>query len=358
MVRDKKINDKETLFEVVDHIIDKNHEKYSEFGRWEHPHLKTYLIESNIIGNNIIERFSNIDGMRMFETESEDFYRLGTKGEINSAFLDVSHGRIWKLHTFISSNDSDTLINKLVDSVPRLDYCWFSNQLLNTIQKEYKFRGIGVQYEDFFNETFDEDTHEILRNSLSFKMWNRGDFSKPEKELYALVNKHFSRNSIRVQELEEGHSNFLNELYYHGKITTTYAKNSNDIINKFPNSLIKLYMSKLSLIEENRGVFGDPIEILFNEKIPIQKMVDYFKNGKLPFKLWLTTIKNRENFVNLYGVDLHTGDPIGLDIGEDFIWLNIPKSTCGNAGMRIPTLLSFSFPSSTQILLGGNELAI
>jgi len=145
-------------------------------------------------------------------------------------------------------------------------------------------------------------------------------------------------------------------MYYDGKITTTYAKSPYHVVNKFPNNLIKNYLEILKKIENKRGVFGGPIELKFDGDIPIQKMVEFFKSGKLPFRLWLTPIERKDDFVRMYGVDLHTGDNIGLDIGTNHIWINIPKGTCGNAGLRIPTLLSFAFPYNIKLLLEGSDL--
>jgi len=347
----KKVKSREDFFQLVDYILEKNHEEYSNFGKWNSPHMKTYLIESNV--SSPLEIKSSKAKDFKFETIEEDFFSLSTPDQTNGGFLDTSKERIWKFFSLLKSSDADSIMNKWVDKSQNLDRCWFSNEFLEKIEKSYFFRGIGVQYENYFqNPSLTDDE----KSKASFKLWSKGIVTEQEKKLYEVANNYFSRSSVRVQKTEDGFSKFLNEIYFDGKVTTTFAKTPNDIINRFPNKIVNKYLDLLEKVEEQRGPFGSPVELIFEKEIPIEDIVSFFQKGKKPFRLWLTPIEKEKDFVRLFGVDLHTGQDIGLDLGTDHIWINIPKNTCGNAAFRIPTLLGFAFPFRIKTYLEGEKL--
>lgn len=345
---EKKIEGRQDFLNLIDYILENNHKKYSEFGKWNNPQIKTYLIESNV-SSETINNQENFCNFIIKKTRDKNFYRISSKNFRNAGFLETSNNRIWKFFSPVVSDISDRIVTELVDNTIYLDRCWHTNQQLEKLELSYKFRGIGISYTDFFEKNKDE------RSGISLKLWTKGALKKHEKEIYEFVENKFARRSTRIQEIIDGKSIFLKEVFFNGKITTTFAKSPEEIIN-FSTNLQQNYIDILKKIENERGVFGSPVELLFKEKLPIDKIVNYFKSGKNPFRLWLSPIEKKENFVRLFGVDLHTGEKIGLDIGEDFIWINIPKKTCGNAGLRIPTILCSSFPYRVQLKLGGEEL--
>lgn len=339
------IDDRQQFLECTNDILENNRNRYLKYNKLSKPQIKTYLVESN----TDISKLILPEGYKIQKTESQDFFRLNTEKIENAGFVETSRQRIWKIYSMMDSKKSDDFIRKLVNNTRKLDNCWYTNQQFDAIEKKFDFRGLGIKYENFFPD--DDET----KNKLSLKMWTKGELLDYEEEIYNFTKKHFSKRSMRIQKKYEDEDRFLNSLYYYGKITTTHASNAEELLN-FPNQLIDDYISLLKKIEENRGMLGSPVELIFEKNLPIKKMVEFFKMGKNPFKLWLTPIELKDDFVRLYGIDLHTEQKIGIDIGKKHIWINIPNNTCGNAGLRIPTLLSFSFPYKIKIKLSGEDL--
>lgn len=345
----KIIDNRSSLHEYLDLVFEQNKDMYQEYGELEFPYLKTYLIESNYPEDYNFSK-EVPDGVKVIKTKDEGFYRFSSKENKNMGFLDLSRERIWQYYSLEKSEKSDAFIKTWVDGTINLDRCWQNNNVLNKYEKEYVFRGIGIVYDDLFTES-------NKRNRLSLKLWTQRDLSDYEHKIYSLVRQNYRRRSTRIQDLdsEDNTSNFLNEIYFDGKITSTYAKSS-EYIFEFNNKVIDRYLNILNIIEERRGIFGDPIEIIFKNKIDIKRIYEFFNSGKLPFRLMLLKLKEKIDFVSMYGLDLHTHQPIGIDVGEDYIWINIPKKTCGNSGTRIPTLLGFSIEGKEEITIGGELL--
>lgn len=112
------------------------------------------------------------------------------------------------------------------------------------------------------------------------------------------------------------------------------------------------------MIEENRGIWGGLIKIKLPKPIPEEKidsLLALFRKGQNPFRLWMMEIERTKKIYRLYGVDLHTGQKIGLDITEDFIWINLGsgKDDCGNAALRISSLLNSNVLGSAELWVGG-----
>jgi len=349
---DQKIIDTRSSFhELLNHVFSQNKELYLEYGKIEYPHLKTYFLESNYpedydFSRNIPKEY------KLYKSNEEDFYRLANKENKNAGFLDTSRGRIWQFFSLEKSEKSDSFVKKWADNTINLDRCWQSNDTLKKYETEYTFRGIGIKFDDIFTDYKD-------RNSLSLKLWTKRGLSEIEDQLYQLVKKEYYRTSTRIQEddPEDKDPIFLNEIYYDGKVTTTFSKTPDHLFN-FNRIFINKYVKLLEIIEDRRGVFGEPIEILFDRSIDIQKIANYFTTGKYPFRLLLVKHKEKDDFIGLHGLDLHTHQPISIDIGLDYIWINIPKITCGNAGIRIPTLLGFQILGKKEIVIGGEKLFV
>jgi len=138
----KIIEEREEFLDLVDFVLEKNHEKYSQYGKWERPHLKTYLIESNIESPLDIENKME-DDFTIKKTQAEDFFRVVTEDFKNGGFIDSSKDRIWKFHSLLKSSDSDTFMTKWVDKRKHLDRCWHTNHQLKNIEEKLP-RGLQI----------------------------------------------------------------------------------------------------------------------------------------------------------------------------------------------------------------------
>ncbi len=347
-VSEKAINSREEYFSVLEDILEKNYESYEMYGKWKRPHIKNYLIERN-------EQFDikkvKENGYKILETEDRGFFRIKNNESENFGFLETERDeRIWRFSSFAPSYYSDSFVEKWVTSTRYLDRSWFINSTLATLEKRYIFRGIGLDFYDSLGDAAE-------RNRFSLKMWTSGELEEYQDKILQLLKDKFSRRSLRLQEMEEERSKHLFEVYSNGKVTTTFAKNPTYIMNIL-SDLITRYKKSLELIEENRGIWGGLIEIRLSEPIPESKLdslLSFFRKGQNPFRLWMTELEKTEKIHRIYGVDLHTGQKIGLDITKDSIWINMGsgKDDCGNAALRISSLLNSYVLGSAELYVGG-----
>ena len=286
--------------------------------------LKAYLIESNL------QNPPNMDGYSEWKSMGGNWCickYLNSNDHLDFFVLNKGSGRIWTLFTFSSVSISDDAIEKWVKN-QGLDRCWFSGDYLQKYGKmnNWDERGIGLKYS---NSLLSDDKG--MRFSL--KAWHGVDMDEDIENLFNKAKEKFTTTSVRWKSYRDHNQSMASEWYNNGKITIQYSDSATELFDSIfglTNSYSKSLLEAESYRNQNRSAF----EFEFKCKLTLDDYSESLLCGKNNLKLWMLETETYDDFRRYSGVDLHTGDRILLDMGEDYAYMTIPGQGCVNATPR------------------------
>jgi hypothetical protein len=273
-------------------------------------------------------------------------------------YLDASDSRYLVLYTNDLAKKSDLLFRRLVQSTNnKFDRIWLPTETQEKIAylSGNVFSGFGLEFDDLFSqETIDEQPIHELRMSVAG--------ASSARALKALnVEKSLTRSLAysKVRLFRGDRQNFVtNEVKYNGRIITK-SGNSIDEHVSLIEKIRKIYRHLIENVERNtigtrkvEGrtlVEGQAFDLVLDRKI---EQLDYFVNSILgatkPFRLWGLKNKISKDLRQVIAVDLHTGDPIDMEITQSLIRIYLPKGACGNVLLRLYVNLQHTFDSAIR----------
>lgn len=244
--------------------------------------------------------------------------------------------RFIMLFSLGSSNNSDSAIRNLVDTVVFLDNVWFDNSLYKRIDESIgqKFRAYDYQVSHSYSifesrsnskkmEALSDQISEKLRKELpiySDRFWRAGD-----KDYTAI------------------------EAYYHGKLVfwgedfdfvvekaMSLERNYNEDLTKLEGFAGEEYLSSVESEDQpiDLSYLPEPIMIRFDQNINIQEVSSYILSGLRPFKIFGLPFERREGYLYSFAFDKHVGNPIGIEITSNEISLYLYPGGCANTIKR------------------------
>lgn len=322
--------------------------------------LKTYIMESNRglpINNEGLEL-----GISAKETGLQDVTVFDVKsGSKNARFIvDSSDKRFWQLHTTALAEDARTLFDKLVFS-PKgtFDKVWLPTRMIKEIADlpTNQFRGFGLDYADFF-----ELNNEQSENSLA-ELTMRVTGSNSLLALKALkretkLEKSLATSLIRVRRGDR-QEYVIDELGYDGRFSARGGTSIDGYISlieittkKYRNLIESIERNSLGIkeVDGRTLVEGRAFDLNFTREIvDLDNFLEILLSSKQPFRLW--GLKNRlsGDTCQVFGVDLHTGDSIDLEISPYLMRVYLPENSCGNTILRLYTNLQHYFDSTVKL---------
>jgi hypothetical protein len=321
--------------------------------------LKTFLMEANQMLPERTEGF----GINIFKEKTAlpeiQVIRLQHNNIQVKFFVDTSDPRFWLLHTNALAKNAQHLFNRLVHS-PRavFDKVWMPMEMIQKIihLPRNSFRGFGLSYRDFFDLSKDEE-----QAVAELKMRVSGINSV--NALNALTGEEKIKNSISYSmvRLRRGEPNryVINEMGYEGRFTATGGYSIEDYMSLIE-ATRKIYKNSLETIEHNslgikevEGrtlIEGQAFDLIFKREIEDPgSFADILTNSKTPFRIWGLKNKISKEYCQVFGVDLHTGDPLNLEISDYGIRVYLRKGACGNSVLRLYTNLQHYFDSNVRL---------
>jgi hypothetical protein len=335
----------------------------SEFGetRGRPRLLKTYMMEAN---RGLPE---NNDGTDLIVEKKETnvpeisilyLKQVSTEKSVRF-YVDTTDRRFWLLHTNDLARDARDLYDKLVFSPnTAFDKIWLPTQMIQKIADlpRNSFRGFGLYYKDFFE--LNEQTEKPVK---WLKMGVSGSSSMDALE--ALRSKDKLRSSLAYSKIRVRRGDpkeyVIDELGYEGRFTAIGGR-SIDAYASLIELTRQMYRSTLEAIErnslgikqiENRTLIrGQAFDFSFKREIEdINLFIDILTNSKEPFRLWGLKNKITNDGFQVFGVDLHTGDSIDLEISPYLVRIYLPEGSCGNTVLRLYTNLQHYFDSELTL---------
>lgn len=288
--------------------------------------MKTYLIESNLSDPPRMDKYTEWKSIGGSWSVCESIYDSGD--DTNFFVLNKGNGRIWSIFTFSSVSISDAVIEKWVRN-QGLDRCWFSGDYLHEYghKNNWDECGIGLKYE---NTLLPDDRG--MR--FSMKAWHGTDMDDEIKNFFDKAKERFTTTSVRWKLKKDGNQSMSSEWYNNGKITIQYSDSITELLESI-SGLTESYSRSLLEAESFRNQNRNSFEFTFKEKLKsFDEYTDVLLSGKSNLKLWMIETHRFNDFRSYSGIDLHTGDRILLDIGEDYAYMTIPGKGCVNATPR------------------------
>jgi hypothetical protein len=105
----------------------------------------------------------------------------------------------------------------------------------------------------------------------------------------------------------------------------------------------------MKTVEGRTLLEGQAFDLVLHRQIDdLERFTDMILDSKMPFRLWGLKNKVLPNMQKVVAVDLHTGDPIDLEITPSLIRIYLPKKSCGNSVLRLYVNLQHHFDAAVR----------
>jgi len=318
------------------------------------PELKTYIMESN---NGLAEiRESNTLMVSHVQTNLPEVSILTLKWGGKSAvfYVDATDPRFLVLYTNELAETTDILYERLVMSpTNRFDKIWLPTNTLKDIVNlaGNVFGGFGTFFEDYFVP--EKSQPDLSMSVTGLKAIDVLNVVQREKKL----RRSLSYSKIRVFR-GNSVSSVTDEIRYTGRIITVTGDSVDDHVS-LVERIRKIYKDLIEDIErssigtkkvENRTLIkGRAFDLILDREIEnLDQFLDRLLSSTSPFRLWGLRSKISKNMQKIAVVDLHTGDPLDLEITPSLIRIYLPEGSCGNTILRLYVNLQHSFDSAIK----------
>jgi len=324
--------------------------------------LKTYLIETNITVDELLDSYDAIDGVNEVDADLYFLHLVGDYGT-GGVFLDTLDKRFWALY---SMEDSKFTGQAVSDMLARegsgLDRMWLPGDHVESIADMGDFEGIGLTYDadDVFPEEFIQE--HLLFGDLSVNTSGHG-----ASRLYSLlkdsddIEKFLSLSNVQIRREVGGE--FVRERVTNEGAFTTRSGSNIELHIETVNQIKQEYKKTLDGIEANHIVGSNPQEtsvraegtpavIEFSEAVDdIEIFLKHVVDARDPFRLWGHIDRLQEGYYKVDGVDMHNGDKFSMEMTNDWIRLYLYEGACGNTVLRIFTNLQHYYDPSARLVI-------
>lgn len=332
--------------------------------RGRHSEFKTYLMESNKpiekiscsqISNNqkLIAEFikTNLPSIGLLNIQVTGVGRT-------YFYVDFSDPRFLVLYTNDLAQRSDPIFKHVIQSNEnKFDRVWIPTEKQEDIcnLKGNAFSGFGLAFDDLFSqEAIDEQPIHELRMSVAG--------SSSTKALKALYDEKALRRSLaysRIRLVRGIKSSYVtDEISYAGRVITKEGNSVDEHVSLIEN-IRKIYRDLIENAEvrsigtksvNGRTLIeGQAFDLNLERKIEdLDFFVDTLLNTKKPFRLWGLKNKITKDIRQVVAVDLHTGDPLDLEIASNLVRVYLPRGACGNVLLRLYVNLQHGFDSAIR----------
>lgn len=319
--------------------------------------LKTYVLETN---DGLSQSFSTerISGS-LRPTGLDDLKILNLSSAVKSAsfYVDVRDSRFWILHTGALSSESHHLVRLLAHAAEfQFDRAWIPTQMLERITRSAgnKFDGFGLDYYDFFvpEGAMDVPIEEVTMN-VSGTLAN--EYLRAVRSREA-IQRSVSYNKVRIKR-GDGRGFAKDDVTLWGNFSVKEGKSIDDHISLVEGVRSEYrqaveHVEKLRLMagsqEGTTRFAGKAFNLTFDRPLPdLGFFVERLVSGTDPFRLWGIKTKIDKDYYHVNALDLHSGQPLDMEVTQGLIRVYLPEQTCGNVLLRLYVNLQHNFDSRT-----------
>ncbi len=316
---------------------------------------KTFVIEAHPDGDatQLLRDFSEPGCLE--ETEDAYLFRLWVPDAQNCFWVDQLNERFWSFHTNMPVALANRYLKLHVGTRRDLDWVWLPSDHLRTVWPDTRTRGVRSKFEG----------SQLLGGSGAFddvrlKLNGR---SADEFLDYLYKNPHiraavpFDGVEVALDDPELGQVNEAvdrmgrfavsgNSLEFHIQFVETVVSRYRRLVELCEQKAIGWTSFDREVAESGGQMAGAPIVIRFSRVIQdIEQFVDNLFSSREPFRLWGVP-RMQDGIVEVEAVDLHVGQCLRIDVGEQWMRLYLTKDSCGNSVARLASNLQHRFDAA------------
>ena len=269
-------------------------------------------------------------------------------GTVCEFYADVSDKRFHVLHTTARSDEAGRAVAAIADinRLP-LDRMWLSDSLLKALAKKVggsSFRGFGVKYASGFlgdeHPRKLEDLNLNINGSMA-RAIDRHMRKNPHLEGAIAYGKVRLMHGEEPDPLDYVHDDIDKEGYFavkRGKSVQDHLYLVNEARQLYADTVAGIEKCRLGSSRQNgRWVIGgEPLHFNFADPIPdVSGFIAKLFDSTRPFRLWGLESQLEDDYYNVVGMDIHTGDPMSFEIAPEMMRVYLSEESCGNTIMRL-----------------------
>jgi len=338
-------------------------EEYESSIRGRPRDLKSYLFETNqelkpefVIDKKVFVKIENT-GLehikKMTMSEKSGFI----KREVTTAqfYLDLTDKRFPVLHTNALAADTRNFFKKLTQSDDyEFDSAWLSTTMLKNISSSHgnRFYGYGVDYTDIFRED-----SEVIEPTDDLKMTISGTISQKVLETIRkdeAVERTMGYTKVIIGRGSINHG-VLESLEYDGIFRVKRGDSIDDHVSlveyvkqEYSEAVKSIEKDRIrgEKLEDKSMIEGCAFDFEFDRIVESwDKYLPRIFNAMEPFRIWGIKSKINNEIYRILGVDMHTGDPLDIEVSDHLMRIYLPKNSCGNVILRLFVNLQRYFDS-------------
>ncbi|WP_430787632.1 hypothetical protein [Actinoplanes sp. G11-F43] len=316
---------------------------------------KTFVLEAHTDDpGDYLRRLEGVVGVE----ESDDAFLLSVRTESGDFWVDQLDPRFWSFHTDMRAEKASAIINRWVSTHRDLDKMWLPSEHLRQAWPGAVPRRVRT---DFRGKALlgsgGADTEDLQlqmsgRNAEAFLEFI-------ESSAYASA---FSYDGIEMTISDPDFGTAREAVNREGRFAV--SGDSFALHTQFVGSVVSRYSKLVRLCEEKAigwsdfgngeggGSFaGGPISLRFSRPITDQPafLTELF-SSRVPFRLWGVPSITPDGTAEVEAVDLHVGQRLRLDIGEQWMRIYLEKGGCGNTVARMVCNLQHRFDAALSMV--------
>jgi hypothetical protein len=316
---------------------------------------KTFVVEVHPEGNaeDLLSEIAGKANLR--PTEDAYLYRLEVPDADDCFWVDQLDERFWNFHTTMSTAMASRYLKQRVASRHELDWVWLPSDHLRTVWPDTHVRGVRAKFEgsqllggaapvddvrlklsgrsaDFFLEYLYQNAE--IRSAVPFD-GVQVDLDDPDfGSVHEAVDR-MGRFAVSGDSLE-----------FHLQFVQTVIDRYRHLVTACEQKAIE--WAAFDPADDNAGgrYLGAPIVIRFSRPIPdLEQFTDALFSSREPFRLWGAP-RIEPGIAEIEAVDLHIGQPVNIDIGDQWMRVYLRRGCCGNSMARLASNLQHRFDSA------------
>ncbi|MEV0830929.1 MULTISPECIES: hypothetical protein [Streptosporangiaceae] len=315
--------------------------------------MKTFVLEVHPAGDPaaFLASFSDSDGL----TATDDAYLFKLSTADGIFWVDQLDSRFWSFHTDMPTHAAASFLNKQVGARRDLDWLWLPSEHMRDPWPGARRRKTRTKFEG--TKLLGGATSEL--SDLKLQASGGGaaflDHFLQAEGLRAAA----AYDAVEVIVEDEAFGTVREGVNRKGRFAV--SGDSLELHFQFVQNIIDRYRRLVTLCEQKSiswshldnsspdagtRLSGGPIGIRFSRPIPdLEAFVDELFSSRDPFRLW-GIAKLTDDGAEAEAVDLHVGERLSFDIGDQWMRVYLNTGGCGNTIARLVSNLQYRFDAA------------
>lgn len=316
---------------------------------------KTFVVEAHV--EDPLECLRGLTGSGRVE-ESTDAFLFKVHTDFGYFWVDQLNPRFWSLHTDMPTKNAGSLVNGWVANRRDLDWMWLPSEHLRHMWPNAQTRRVRTNFKGTaLLGSAGAETEELGfqlsgRNAEAFlDFLSRSDYR--DAVPFDRIESHIDdpdfggvREAVsRMGKFVASGDSFPLHLAFVSRAVSRYSK----LVTLCESKAIS--WSALGTEDGGGNVTGGPIAIRFSKQIHDQDaFLSELFSSRAPFRLWGRPAVTADGIAEVAAVDLHVGQQLRIDVGNDWMRIYLGKDGCGNTVARLVSNLQHHFDAALQMV--------